>query len=130
MDHPLVTGAPFSSTGPSSLNLKILDSTSGPKSTVTVFSTGGISLTGFGKYGLEKLASVPVCVQLDHGEDLECNGGHSSPGSGTSGFHTTYGAQMNDMLGQETDKGIFTAAGDENQSETKLAEIRDFAKAL
>ena len=28
------------------------------------------------------------------------------------------------------DKGIFTAAGDENQSEAKLAEIRDFAKAL
>ena len=28
------------------------------------------------------------------------------------------------------DKGVFTAAGDENRSEAKLAEIREFAKAL
>ena len=28
------------------------------------------------------------------------------------------------------DAGIITAAGDENESEAKLAEIRDFAKAL
>ena len=28
------------------------------------------------------------------------------------------------------DKGVFTAAGDENGSEAKLAEIREFAKAL
>lgn len=28
------------------------------------------------------------------------------------------------------DKGIFTACGEENKSEAKLAEIRDFAKAL
>ena len=45
---------------------------------------------------------------LAHGEDLECNGGHSSPGSGTSGFKTTYGAQMSAMMGIETDKGTFT----------------------
>ena len=47
---------------------------------------------------------------LAHGEDLECNGGHSSSGSGTSGFHTDYKAQINEMIDQavETDKGIFT----------------------
>ncbi len=47
---------------------------------------------------------------LAHGEDLECNGGHSSNGSGTSGFHTDYNAQINAMINaaSETDKGIFT----------------------
>lgn len=36
---------------------------------------------------------------------------------------------MSGFLGME-DKGIFTANGDENGSEAKLAEIRDFAKSL
>ena len=58
--------------------------------------------------GKEITAAEAMAGALAHGEDLECNGGHSSSGSGTSGFHTSYGAQMNNMLGLETDKGIFT----------------------
>ncbi|MBR4131623.1 MAG: glycoside hydrolase family 3 C-terminal domain-containing protein, partial [Oscillospiraceae bacterium] len=58
--------------------------------------------------GKEITAPEAFAGALAHGEDLECNGGHSSPGSGTSGFKTTYGSQMNAMLGQETDKGTFT----------------------
>ena len=58
--------------------------------------------------GQEITAAEAMAGALAHGEDLECNGGHSSSGSGTSGFHTSYGAQMNNMLGLETDKGIFT----------------------
>ncbi len=47
---------------------------------------------------------------LAHGEDLECNGGHSSSGSGTSGFKTDYKAQMNAMIAAsvDTDMGKFT----------------------
>ena len=50
-----------------------------------------------------------------------------SPNTG-KGAITTY----RDMLGymQIEDAGVFTAAGDENKSEAKLAEIREFAKAL
>lgn len=50
-----------------------------------------------------------------------------SPNTG-KGAITTY----RDMLGymQIEDAGVFTAAGDENKSEAKLSEIREFAKAL
>jgi len=58
--------------------------------------------------GKEITAPEAFAGALAHGEDLECNGGHSSPGSGTSGFKTTYGSQMSAMMGQDTDKGKFT----------------------
>lgn len=52
--------------------------------------------------------------------------------SGSAGSYegsiTTYKTAVG-YMGME-DMGVITAAGDENGSEAKLAEIRDFAKAL
>ncbi len=52
--------------------------------------------------------------------------------SGSAGTHSGAITTYKDMLGYMgiEDAGIFTAAGDENKSEAKLAEIRAFAKAL
>ena len=50
-----------------------------------------------------------------------------SPNTG-KGAITTYRDMLCYM--QIEDAGVFTAAGDENKSEAKLAEIREFAKAL